>query len=58
MDEENKKEPVTKKTWTEFREIGLLWFINTILHMFGWAIVVEVDNGEVINTITLVTATQ
>ena len=49
MDEENKKEPVTKKTWTEFREIGLLWFINTILHMFGWAIVVEVDNGEVIN---------
>ena len=49
MDEENKKEPVTKKSWTEFREIGLLWFINTILHMFGWAIVVEVDNGEVIN---------
>ena len=49
MDEENKKEPVTKKTWAEFREIGLLWFINTILHIFGWAIVVEVDNGEVIN---------
>ena len=49
MDEENKKEPVTKKTWTEFREIGLLWFINTILHMFGWAIVVEIDGGKVIN---------
>ena len=49
MDEENKKKPVTKKTWAELRDNGLLWFINTILHMFGWAIVVEVDNGEVIN---------
>ena len=49
MDEENKKKPVTKKSWDEFRDNGLLWFINTILHMFGWAIVVEVDNGEVIN---------
>lgn len=49
MDEENKKKPVTKKSWGEFRDSGLLWFINTILHMFGWAIVVEMDNGEVIN---------
>ena len=49
MDEENKKKPVTKKSWDEFRDSGLLWFINTILHMFGWAIVVEVDNGEVVN---------
>ena len=49
MDEENKKKPVTKKSWDEFRDNGLLWFINTILHMFGWAIVVEIDNGEVIN---------
>ena len=49
MDEENKKKPVTKKSWDEFRDNGLLWFINTILHMFGWAIVVEVGNGEVIN---------
>ena len=49
MDEENKKKPVTKKSWDEFQDNGLLWFINTILHMFGWAIVVEMDNGEVIN---------
>ena len=34
---------VDRKTWKEFRESGLLWFINTILHMFGWAIVVDVD---------------
>lgn len=34
---------VEKKEWKEFREAGLLWFINTILHMFGWAIVVEIE---------------
>lgn len=40
----------TKKTWKEFRESGFLWWINMILHTFGWAIVVDVeDNGEVTN---------
>lgn len=39
---------VTKKTWREFRESGFLWWINMILHTFGWAIVVDIDdNGEV-----------
>ena len=33
----------------EFREIGLLWFINTILHIFGWAICYEIDNEKIIN---------
>ena len=32
-----------KKTWIEFKETGLLWWINMILHTFGWAIVLEVD---------------
>lgn len=41
---------VDKKTWKAFREAGLLWWINMILHTFGWAIVVEVeDNGEISN---------
>lgn len=39
---------VTKKAWKEFRESGFLWWINMILHTFGWAIAVEVDgNGEI-----------
>ena len=39
-----------KKTWQEFRESGLLWWINMILHTFGWAIVVDVeDDGTVSN---------
>lgn len=36
-----------KHTWSEFRESGLLWFINTILHVFGWAIVLDMENDEV-----------
>lgn len=41
---------VTKKTWKEFRESGFLWWTNMILHTFGWAIVVDVnDNGEITN---------
>lgn len=32
---------VNEKSWKEFRESGLLWFVNTILHTFGWAIVIE-----------------
>jgi hypothetical protein len=38
---------VVKKTWKEFREAGLLWWINTILHMFGWAIVYEIDEDKI-----------
>ena len=41
---------MNKKTWKEFRESGLLWFTNSILHMFGWSIVVDIDdNGDVTN---------
>jgi hypothetical protein len=38
---------VEEKSWEEFRESGLLWWINMILHTFGWAIVIEVYEGEV-----------
>lgn len=37
---------ITRKTWGEFRDSGLLWFINTILHVFGWSIVVEQSDSE------------
>jgi len=36
----NKNENIAKKTWKEFRDSGMLWWINMILHTFGWAIVV------------------
>lgn len=34
---------VFRKSIKEFRDTGLLWFINTILHMFGWAIAITID---------------
>lgn len=37
---------VDKRTWEEFRNNKLLWFINTILHLFGWAIVCELDEND------------
>lgn len=38
----------TKKTWKEFRDSGMLWWINMILHTFGWAITVEIeDDGSI-----------
>jgi hypothetical protein len=41
---------INKKSWTEFQEAGMLWFANRILHMFGWAIILEKeDDGSVSN---------
>ena len=41
---------VYKKEWKEFRESGLLWWVNRTLHLFGWAICVNVDDdsGEIL----------
>ena len=41
------KQLLKRKTWDEFRGTGLLWFINTILHMFGWAIAVKMEDDEI-----------
>lgn len=38
---------VTEKTWEEFRKSGLLWWINMILHTFGWALVMEFENEKI-----------
>lgn len=37
---------IERKSWDEFRETGLLLFVNEFLHIFGWCLVVEVhDSG-------------
>jgi len=39
---------VTRKTWKEFQESKLLWWVNRLLHTFGWAIVFQVEtDGEI-----------
>jgi len=32
---------IVPKTWSQFRNTGLLWYINSILHLFGWAICID-----------------
>jgi len=38
---------IEEKSWEDFRSSGMLWWINMILHTFGWAIVTEVSGGKV-----------
>jgi hypothetical protein len=38
---------ITPKGWKEFRDTGLLLFINSFLNIFGWAIVIKIpDEGD------------
>lgn len=41
-------EGLQKRTWQEFKDIGLLWWINRALHLFGWVIVCELDENSVL----------
>ncbi len=36
---------VERKSWEEFRKHGFLWWINMILHTFGWAIIYDFDDS-------------
>jgi hypothetical protein len=39
---------IERKTWKEFKDLKLLWWINRILHTFGWAIVlVQEEDGTI-----------
>jgi hypothetical protein len=40
---------VTKKEWPEFRSTGLVLIVNQILHIFGWALVFEIENDKIKN---------
>lgn len=44
---DDSKDMVVEKSWEEFRNSGLLWWINMILHTFGWAIAIDVIDGKV-----------
>ena len=35
---------MTRKSWKEFQESKLLWWVNRSLHLFGWALVAEADD--------------
>lgn len=35
-------------SWKELQDAGLLWWINRTLHLFGWAIVFDVESDGTI----------
>ena len=39
---------IEEKTWEEFRDSGLLWWVNNILCVFGWSIVITYENEKII----------
>ena len=50
-DKESSNAMLTQKSWKEFRDAGFLWWTNTMLHTFGWALTVEVEDnsGDIVN---------
>lgn len=42
------KQMIEKREWKEFQNAGLLWWVNRMLHLFGWAIVVEQEEDGTI----------
>ena len=38
---------VNKISWKDFKDSGMLCWINMILHTFGLAIVFDMENGEI-----------
>lgn len=48
---ENTEVMVNNKSWEEFRSSGMLWWINMILHTFGWAITIEYNDAGNIKSV-------
>jgi hypothetical protein len=40
---------IKRKNWEEFRKTGLLLIINQTLHIFGWALVCEIENEVIVS---------
>jgi hypothetical protein len=37
---------IDRRPWSEFRDSGLLWWVNRGLHLFGWALVYAWEDGS------------
>jgi len=45
----DKKDYSVSDLWEEFRDTGLFWFVNMILHLFGWVLTAKMENGRVLD---------
>lgn len=46
--ESTEAQMIKPETWEAFRETGLLWWINMLLHTFGWAITYDYDGDRLL----------
>jgi hypothetical protein len=42
---------IQERSWAEFQRIGLLWWVNRALHLFGWAIVFDVESDGAVTRV-------
>ncbi len=42
---------IRRKTWEEFQECKLLWWVNRLLHTFGWSIVIQMEQDGSISDV-------
>ena len=42
---------IVKKSWNEFIDSGMLWWINMILHTFGWSITYVLEDDGTISDV-------
>lgn len=43
--------PIVKIGWNDFRETGLFRFVNAFLHIFGYVIVMEVEDDGTVKSV-------
>lgn len=36
------------REWEEFQKAGMFWFVNMILHTFGWALTYQIEDGKIL----------
>lgn len=48
---EMERKDIISKSWDEFKSSGLLWFVNSIIQVFGWSIVYDrdINTKEIVN---------
>lgn len=40
---------IKRTTWDDFKKNGFLWAVNSFLHLFGYAIVFQYDEGKIVD---------
>ena len=40
---------ITRTSWDDFKKNGLLWAVNCFLHLLGYAIVFQYEDGEIVD---------